>query len=120
MHDMLQPLIHKAQVHGLRIHVGRAGLCLGDTAEAVPPTMARWATCSAAPRAVSGLLVSGARCWSPCPAAARILMPEITEGRPLRLRHRRADARASCRRRAPRCMSRLGHARRRVAGFQGS
>ena len=32
MSDSLQPLIHKAPVHGLLVHVGRCGLCIGDPA----------------------------------------------------------------------------------------
>ncbi|MGV8951686.1 MAG: hypothetical protein ACOH2M_11330 [Cypionkella sp.] len=32
MQEMLHPLITKAQVVGLRVHVGKAGLCIGDTA----------------------------------------------------------------------------------------
>ena len=36
MTETLQPLIHKAQLLGLRVHVGRAGLCLGDAARALP------------------------------------------------------------------------------------
>jgi hypothetical protein len=32
MQDILQPLISKAQVVGLRVNVGKTGLCIGDTA----------------------------------------------------------------------------------------
>lgn len=32
MQDILQPLITKAQIVGLRVNVGRTGLCIGDTA----------------------------------------------------------------------------------------
>jgi hypothetical protein len=32
MHEILQPLIRKAQIVGLRVNVGKAGLCIGDTA----------------------------------------------------------------------------------------
>lgn len=33
MQDILQPIIHKAPVLGLRINIGRSGLCIGDMAE---------------------------------------------------------------------------------------
>ena len=33
MQDMLQPLLHKAPVLGLRVNVNRTGLCIGDPAE---------------------------------------------------------------------------------------
>lgn len=32
MRHTLRPLIHKAPVLGLRVHVGRTGLCIGDPA----------------------------------------------------------------------------------------
>ena len=88
MHDMLQPLIHKAQVHGLRIHVGRAGLCLGDTAEAVPLDDGTVGVVAQVRAPFLGLFPRQRRevLGRLGPAAARILMPEITEGRPLRLR----------------------------------
>ena len=33
MQDILQPIIHKAPVLGLRVNVARTGLCIGDPAE---------------------------------------------------------------------------------------
>lgn len=88
MHETLRPLIHKAQVLGLQINVGRAGLCLGDTAQAVSLE--------------DGSIGVMARIRSPLlgvfprqrdmvlgrlgPAASRILAPELAQGRPLRLR----------------------------------
>lgn len=33
MQDIMQPLIHKAPVMGLRVNVTRTGLCIGDQAE---------------------------------------------------------------------------------------
>ena len=33
MQDILQPIIHKAPVMGLRVNVARTGLCIGDMAE---------------------------------------------------------------------------------------
>jgi hypothetical protein len=33
MHDLLQPLIHKAAVHDIAIHIARTGLSIGDEAE---------------------------------------------------------------------------------------
>lgn len=33
MQDILQPLVHKAAVLGLRVNVARTGLCIGDPAE---------------------------------------------------------------------------------------
>ena len=32
MQDILQPLINKAQIRGLRVNVTKTGLCIGDTA----------------------------------------------------------------------------------------
>lgn len=33
MHDVLQPIIHKAPVLGLAVNVNRTGLCIGDPAD---------------------------------------------------------------------------------------
>lgn len=33
MQDLMQPLIHKAQIHDLKVHIGKSGLCIGDKAE---------------------------------------------------------------------------------------
>lgn len=33
MHDVMQPLIHKAPVHEIAVNVSRMGLSIGDTAE---------------------------------------------------------------------------------------
>lgn len=33
MQDILQPLLHKAQVQNLRLHLGRSGLWIGDSAQ---------------------------------------------------------------------------------------
>lgn len=33
MHDLLQPLIHKAAVHDISVHVARTGLSIGSEAE---------------------------------------------------------------------------------------
>lgn len=88
MTETLRPLIHKARVHGLQVHVGRAGLCLGDAAQAVAlddgtvgiVAQVRAPFLGLIPRqrqAVLGRLG---------PAATRILLAEIAGGRPLRLR----------------------------------
>ena len=88
MHETLRPLIHKAQVLGLQIHVGRAGLCLGDAARAVPlddgtiGVMARVRS----PRLVLIPRQKDRVLGRLGPAASRILAPELAQGRPLRLR----------------------------------
>lgn len=33
MQEMMQPLIHKAPLQELRVHIGKSGLCIGDQAE---------------------------------------------------------------------------------------
>ena len=88
MHETLRPLIHKAQILGLQIHVARAGLCLGDAAQAVPLEDGTIGVIARVRAPLLGVI--------PCqrdrvlgrlgPAASRILAPELEQGRPLRLR----------------------------------
>lgn len=88
MTETLQPLIHKAQLLGLRVHVGRAGLCLGDAARALPLEDGTVGVEADVRRPLLGLLPRrrAVILGHLGPAASRILAPSIAEGRPLRLR----------------------------------
>ena len=88
MSDTLQPLIHKAQLMGLRVHVARAGLCLGDAARALPLEDGSIAVEADGRRPLLGLLPRRRSMilGHLGPAASRIIAPAIAEGRPLRLR----------------------------------
>lgn len=88
MHETLRPLIHKAQVLGLQIHVGRAGLCLGDAAEAISLEDGTIGVAARIRRPLLGLIPRQKQMvlGRLGPAASRILMPELAQGRPLRLR----------------------------------
>ena len=82
MTETLQPLIHKAQLLGLRIHIARAGLCLGDAARALPledgsvgvEADIRSPFLGLVPRRRAVILGHLG------PAASRILAPSIAEG----------------------------------------
>jgi hypothetical protein len=88
MHETLRPLIHKAPVTGLRVHVGRAGLCLGDAAQALMMDDGSVGIMAEVKRPFLGVVPRRRQMilGTLGPAASRILRPEIDFGRPLRLR----------------------------------
>ncbi|WP_157970992.1 hypothetical protein [Pseudogemmobacter bohemicus] len=88
MTDRLEPILPQVPVEGIAVHIGRAGICMGDMAEArlLPDgrvgifAMARQRILGIFPvRRVSYLGHLG-------PVAERILAPALIEGLMLRLR----------------------------------
>ena len=88
MHDLLQPLIHKAAVHDIAINVARAGLSIGDEAHLAPLADGRIGVFSYRNRRLFGMLLRRARILVGTlgPQASALIAPALVAGESLRLR----------------------------------
>ncbi len=88
MAQTLLPLIHKARVQGLTVHVARSGLSLGDEASAVALEDGRVGILARIHAPLLGLLpLRRSRLIGHFgPKASALLMPELDRGEGLRLR----------------------------------
>lgn len=88
MRDTKQPLIHKAPVHGLRVHVGRAGLSIGDGADLARLPEGGIGIFATVRHPFLGLIPIRRRaCIGHLgPVAEALVAPSVDEGDPLRVR----------------------------------
>lgn len=88
MQHLYQPIIHKASLMGLALHVGRSGLCLNDTAELVPMAEGRVGVLALQPRRWLGLIPRVRRLYLGHlgPQAAALIGPRLERGEQLRVR----------------------------------
>lgn len=88
MAERLDPILPQVPVEGIAIHIGRAGLCMGDEAHAALLPDGRVGIFARTRRPFLGLWPM----WRDTylghfgPVAAQILAPALAEGIPLRLR----------------------------------
>lgn len=88
MNDLLQPLIHKAEVRELAVHVGRTGLSIGDRAELVALDDGRVGVVARVRRRFLGL-IPGTRAvliGTLGPEGSRLVGPAVGRAEPLRVR----------------------------------
>lgn len=88
MIETLHPILPKTPVFGLRFHVGRSGLCIGDVAALYLSETGEVGISAQIYRRILGVLPI--RRNEPLghlgPVVGRILAPAIAEGQPLRVR----------------------------------
>ncbi len=88
MHDLLQPLIHKAAVHNISVNVARTGLSIGDTAELIPLADGRIGVFARPFRRLFGLIPRRVRLLVGTlgPSATSLIAPAVERGESLRIR----------------------------------
>ena len=88
MIETLCPILPKTPIFGLRCHVGRSGLCIGDSAELSLSETGEVEITARIRRPILGLLpVQRDTCLGNLgPVVARILAPALALGHPLRVR----------------------------------
>ncbi|VDC28000.1 hypothetical protein [Pseudogemmobacter humi] len=88
MSERLEPILPQVPVEGIAIHIGRAGLCMGDIAEARLLEDGRVGIFAVVKRPVLGFIPARRPTYlgHVGPVAAQILAPALMEGLMLRLR----------------------------------
>lgn len=88
MQHLYQPIIHKASLMGLAVHVGRSGLCLNDTAELRATGEGRIGVFALQPRRWLGLIPRIKRLYLGHlgPQAATLVAPRLDRDEQLRVR----------------------------------
>lgn len=88
MHDLLQPLIHKAAVQDIAVHIGRTGLSIGDEAGLHLLPDGKVGVVALQERRLLGLIPrkSSVLLGTLGPQARAILMPAVENDEPLRVR----------------------------------
>lgn len=88
MPDLMRPILAKAQILGLRHHIGRSGLCIGDSAELHLSETGDLAISANVRRRFLGILPyrRQEQLGHLGPVVARILAPALQDGHPLRVR----------------------------------
>lgn len=88
MHDLIQPLIHKAAVHDVAVNVSRTGLSIGDTAELHELSDGRVGVFARVQRSILGLFsrrtVIGLGVLGP--NSERLIKRAVVQGETLRVR----------------------------------
>lgn len=88
MIETLCPILPKTPVLGLRLHVGRSGLCIGDPAELCLSETGELAIYAPVNRRFLGLVPyrRDTELGHLAPRVARLLAPAVAGGHPLRVR----------------------------------
>ena len=88
MHDLLQPLIHKAAVRDIVVHVARTGLCIGAQAELHTLPDGRVGVFARLTRRFLGLIPRNLTLLIGVlgPQASALIAPAVERGEPLRVR----------------------------------
>lgn len=88
MQDMLQPLIHKAALRDIAVHVARAGLSIGDEAALHLLPDGRIGVFTRRSRRILGLIPRRVTLQLGVlgPQASRIILPAVENAEPLRVR----------------------------------
>ncbi len=88
MQEMLQPLIHKAAVHSISIHVARAGISIGDAAELLSLPDGRIGVFTRLRRRFLGVFPRQVNVMIGAlgPHAATLISPAVERGEQLRVR----------------------------------
>lgn len=88
MSERLDPILPQVPVEGIAIHIGKAGLCMGDAASAALLPDGRVGIYAVVKRPRFGFIPMRRQTYLGHlgPVAAHILAPALAEGVPLRLR----------------------------------
>lgn len=88
MQHVIQPILNKAKVHGLAVHVARSGLCLNDPAELHITEEGRLEIHALIKRPFLGLIPRSSKLalGHLGPRATAVLVPHLEAETPLRLR----------------------------------